>query len=410
MLSINHPLILQHLKDFNYGLLPVYLNSQDKFILIIKVSKEAILTARVNNEFKIYLFNDDFGGKSYAGLITAFFDDHDEPLILATPLFAEDEMLSDIIHLFTQDKFELYFFDEHSRELMGVNALNRDCDRFCSDIEKATFSKCNRAEILTIMNCLNQRFSARDFDDDAQAYTISLGDRLYPDDLFVIDARGEAYCNSNAQESVVFTSLEREKDPGIMQERDIAKMMNRVFDAEGIYLNPFRVDTGKELTDILVVTDNNMLFIQAKDSPNTEGILRRSIERKRTTTRSHIHKASNQLSGALTYACDNNSITIRAPGVPITIPISGRQLVGLIVVRELFDGDYKECSAPVLKVVRSLELPAVLLDYAGLHIMTQNLRNPALFINGLFNMLDVAIDHDKFPKPAWSGPPPEQSK
>ena len=407
MLSITYPSILQCLQDFDYGLLPFYIPSENRFLLTIKVPKEAILTARLNNEFKVYLIGDEIGSESHVGLITAFFDDHDEPMVLKTPLFGGDEMLNDISLLFAQNEFEVYFFDELNRELMGVKGFNNDFERFRAEISKATFSENSHAEILRVIKRLEDQFAIRDSGDDAHAYKISLGDRLYPDDLLIVDARNEAYCFIDAKESIVTTSLERDVEPGPMQERDIAMMMNRVFDSECIYINPYREDTKKELTDILVVTDKKMLFIQAKDSPNTEDILRRSIERKRTTIRSHIQKASNQLRGALTYARDNNGIIITTSDEAITIPISERQLVGLIVVREIFDDDYPECSAPVLKVVQSLELPAVLLDYAGLHIMTQNLRNPVHFINGLFNMLDVALEQNEFPKPAWSGSLPE---
>ena len=405
MISIRYPLILQHLQKLDYGLLPIYMPDEDKFILIIKAPKEVILTARINNEIKVYLVDDNSTSASHVGLITAFFDDHDEPLVIKTPLFKGDEMLRDISLVLAQNKFELYFFDEHNRELMGVNAINADFERFSSEISKASFVELNRPEIWTVIKRLDDRFGMRDSNDDACAYTISLEERLYPDDLCITDIRNQFFGFNDSEQSIAMVSLEREGDPGPMQERDIAIMMGRVFDSNGIYINPYRNDTNKELTDILVVTDKNILFIQAKDSPNTEEILSRSIDRKRKTIRSHIKKASDQLQGALTYARDNGCVVIKSADKPITISLAERQLVGLVLVREMFDDDYPECSSPVLKVVRSLELPSVLLDYAGLHIMTQNLTSPMRFINGLFNMLDVGLDNNAFPKPGWSGLP-----
>ncbi len=183
-------------------------------------------------------------------------------------------------------------------------------------------------------------------------------------------------------------------------------MLNRVFDGRCIYLNPFRDDTGKELTDVLVVDNAIMLFLQAKDSPNTEAALRRSLDRKRSAIRSHIDKAAKQLRGALTYALQNGSITIRSVAGPLTLAVENRQLFGLVIVREMFDDDYTACSAPVLNVVRALDVPAMLLDYSGLHLMAQNLGSPACFIHGLLKMLEVALDHGEFPKPVWNGPPP----
>lgn len=409
MISIRYPLILQHLQRLDYGLQPVYIPDEDKFVLIIKASKEVILTARINNEVKVYLIDDNSTSASHVGLITAFFDDHDEPLVIKTPLFKGDEMLRDISLVLAQNKFELYFFDEHNRELMGVNAINVDFERFTSEISKASFVEFNRSEIWAIIKRLDDRFGMRDSNDDACAYTISLEERLYPDDIYIADIRDKFFGFNDSDQSIAMFSLEREGDPGPMQERDIAILMGRVFDKNGIYINPYRNDTDKELADILVVTEENLLFIQAKDSPNTEQILSRSIERKRKTVRSHINKASDQLQGALTYARDNDGVVIKGVDAPITISLAGRQLVGMVLVREMFDDDYPECSAPVLNVVRLLELPSVLLDYAGLHIMTQNLTSPALFINGLFNMLDVGLDNDAFPKVGCSYQPKEKS-
>lgn len=169
-----------------------------------------------------------------------------------------------------------------------------------------------------------------------------------------------------------------------------------------------RGDTERELTDVLVYTDQVMLFIQAKDSPNTEAALRRSVERKQSATRAHIEKASKQLRGAINYAERNGAVFICTADGTVTLPIGGRQLFGLVVVREMFDNDYAACSAPVLKAARSLRHPAVLLDYSGLHIMARNLHSSACFINGLHQMFAVAIEREEFPKPAWFGPPPRE--
>ena len=150
-----------------------------------------------------------------------------------------------------------------------------------------------------------------------------------------------------------------------------------------------------------------MLFIQAKDSPNTEDTLRRSIEKKRKTIRGHIMKATGQMRWALTYAREHGGVTILLNENPEKIQLGNRQIVGLVMVKELFDDDYSACSAPVLSLVRELELPISLLDYPQLHVLTQNLTTPTSFINGLYNALDMALEHKQFPKSVWSGKPQE---
>ena len=77
-------------------------------------------------------------------------------------------------------------------------------------------------------------------------------------------------------------------------------------------------------------------------------MLRRSIDRKRKTIRGHIKKATNQMRGALTYVREYGGAAILLDGKPVTIKLGGRQIVGLVMVKELFDDDYSECRAPVL--------------------------------------------------------------
>jgi hypothetical protein len=301
--------------------------------------------------------------------------------------------------------FDIYFFDEHDRELMGVRGRNAEAARFRAEMAAATFAPYDRASFLEVLRRLENRFSVRNDEDDTKAFTITLGERLYPDDFIFIDGRDEVYQFQGADQSVAATSLERE-EPGPFQERDIAVLLGRVFDSQCIYLNPTRDGTGKELTDVMVVTEAAMMFIQAKDSPNTEAALRRKIKRKRAAIRSHIDKACKQLRGALSYAEKTGAVVIRTSDGSATLPVGDRLLLGLVVVREMFDDDYAACSAPVLDVAQAVHLPAVLLDYSGLHIMAQNLQTPTRFINGLGKTFEIAIEKNQFPKPAYFGPPP----
>ena len=124
MLSLRFPSILDHLRQFGYGLQPVRMQSNGSFMLIIKMNKEAILTARLNQQIKVYLIPDIREQGKSLGLITTFFDDHDEPITLTTPLFSDDAMLHDLALLLGQEVFDLYFFDEHDRELMGFRVRN----------------------------------------------------------------------------------------------------------------------------------------------------------------------------------------------------------------------------------------------------------------------------------------------
>jgi len=403
LLSAQHPEFLRHLSTLGYGLQPIFFRREGRYALVIKASKEMILTARINGGFKVYLLDDPTLFASHLGFITAFFDDHDEPLVLKSPQFAGDDLLKDLTGLLSQPEFDVFFFDEHDRELMGVRVHNNDAARFRSEIGQATFASFDRAELPSIIERLDRRFSTRDAQDDARAFTLTLGERLYPDNCYFIDGREEFYRFRRAEDSIAATTLERDK-AGPYQERDIAVMLSRVFDGESIYLNPIRADTGRELTDVLVVTDGIMMFVQAKDSPNNEASLRRTVDRKRTTIRGHVEKAAKQLGGAISYGKAAGDIVIRDGSGSVSVPVGNRQLLGMVVVREMFDDDYDACSAPVLEAIEEMRTPAVLLDYASLHVIAQAFRTPGRFLDALGDIFEMAMKNRRFPKPICLGP------
>lgn len=336
--------------------------------------------------------------------MTAFFDDHDEPLVLFTPLYAGDDMLRDLSGALNQDSFDLFFFDEHDRELMGIRSSVRDVAHFRTAMAQAQFPTLDMDGLAATYEAMGDWFGLRTPEEDGRAFAVELGERLYADDMVIIDTREDAYDFQGSDGLVMMTSLERD-EPGAFQERDIVALLHRAFPGEAIYLNPMREDSGTELADVLVVTEEVVLLVQAKDSPNTEASLRRSIDRKRSVIRSHIDKGVKQLRGALTHIRERESIVLRTPSGPRTVGVADRAVVGLIVVREMFDDDYKACSAPVLAVADACEQPCVLLDYAALHLMALRLASPVRLINGFYQMFAVAMEHGEFPKPRFSGVP-----
>lgn len=405
MLSTNHPYLLPDLRQLRYGVMPVKW-PDGTVALVLKVTKETILAARLRGELKVYLFSDPGQSDRHLGIVTASFDDHEEPLTVVTALFDGDELLADVTAALSQAEFDAYFFDEHDRELMGVRVCNADASRFRGEVAAAAFAPFDLETYGALAERLAQRFAIRDATDDLAAFTLTLGERLYPDDLVLYDTRPEAYAFRDAHQHPAISGLVRE-DPGPPQERDIAVMLGRVFPAESIYLNPFRADTGKELSDVMVVTEKMMLFIETKDSPNTAASLGRTMDRKRLTIQNQIEKATKQLKRALVYARETDGVVIAGRPEPTAVPLAGRQLLGLIVVREMFDHDQVANSEPVLAMVDELQLPIMLIDYPGLHVVSQNLRTPARFLNALHDLFDMALEHGQFPRSVWNGPPLE---
>lgn len=401
MLSIHYPHLMMHLQLFRYGLMPIIATAGEHF-LIIKATKEGILAAREKNGFRVYLLSEKPGQS--LGLVTAFFDDHDQPLTLMTALFDGDEMTGDIEAVLSQPEFKVYFVDEQNRELLGVRVENPDARRFRETMARAAFVPFDVDTYNEVIARLSQRFSIRDQIDDQAAFILSVHEHLNPEDLVIMDTRPAANSFNGAHQRPAFTQLVRE-DPGPPQERDIAVMLGRVFPPESIFLNPFRSETDKELCDLLVVTESVMLFIETKDSPNTPASLDRSLKRKRQTIQNQIIKATKQLKGALTYACSADGVVIKAVPEPLHIALAGRQLLGLIVIREMFDDSQVANSEPILDMVDELQLPLMLIDYPGLHMVSLNLRTPAQFVGALHNIFDTALEHGQFPRSVWSAPP-----
>ncbi len=407
MLSVRYPDLFAATKRFRYGLMPIRL-PDGTVSLVIKTSKEAILAARIKGGFRIYLLSDVDGATSHLGLITAFFDDHDEPITMTTALFDGDDLTIDISALLVQPAFDVYFIDEHDRELLSARVSNLGASRFADAVRSASFPEYDEDGLERLMGRLNDLFSIRVAADDEAALELRIVEFLAPEDLAILDVRPTATAFQSASRGPSIATLVRD-DPGPPQERDIAVMFGRIFPADAIYLNPFRADTGKELCDVLIVTGREMLFVEAKDSPNTEVSLARTLDRKRQTIQNQIEKATKQLSGALLYASSNDGVVIRSDAGPVTLSLEGRQPLGLVVVREMFDDTQFENSVPILAAVEAIKVPLMLIDYPGLHMTTQNLGTPYRFIGALHDIFDMALEHGRFPRSTWSGPPPNEA-
>jgi hypothetical protein len=68
----------------------------------------------MNGLFSFYLPTLPSSTVITTSLITAFFDDDDEPLTIRTPLFGDDDFSRGIIEILKYDEVDIYFFDEHN--------------------------------------------------------------------------------------------------------------------------------------------------------------------------------------------------------------------------------------------------------------------------------------------------------
>jgi hypothetical protein len=193
LFSIQHPSIISCLQELEYGLQPVFVKSEGVFSLLVKTTQEMILTARLNQQFKIYLVPQQNMSNISLGIISAFFDDLDEPLVLFTPLCEDYDWLIDLRTVLGQESFDLYFFDEHDRELMGVNAHIENVEYLREAFRCIHFPKFCESAIASTLSAMEDWFGQRGTEDDNKAFLVQFNTTLYPDNLAIIDARPSTY-------------------------------------------------------------------------------------------------------------------------------------------------------------------------------------------------------------------------
>ena len=112
---------MPNIQQMPYGILPLCHEDEEHPIFIVKAPKEYILAAKIKATLAIYLAPVLIDNQNTFGLVTAFFDDEDEPLVIKTPLFS-DPFCVDLFKSLRAGRLNVHFFDELSRELLAYRA------------------------------------------------------------------------------------------------------------------------------------------------------------------------------------------------------------------------------------------------------------------------------------------------
>lgn len=380
MLTLDHPEIIAEIAAFPGGLMPI--KPVGRLSLAIKASKEALLAIQLNGGFSIYVVPFQAGDGEGLSIITAIFDDPDEPLTIRTPLFGDEEPSVEIVGMLMAPELDIYFFDDLGREWMSYRCSLDDpgsCLKTNSAIHLATFDPANS---IAILDYLGAWFGLRTAEDDDRAIKVSLGEELWPSDLAILDVRdGEnEYLGSDGY---AITTLTRDAQrPGYHQERDIVAALKRFLDPDQIILNPFKRGTDKEFVDIIVGTGKAVLLFQAKDSPNTARSLGRSIKRKQQTSESQLKGALKQLEGALRYATDSDPILLTTRRIDIDLHVAGRKVITIAIIKEIFPGQ----TPSIMEAMRTYAERAqtlVVLDYPGFCAFVHHFPEETRFVTEL---------------------------
>lgn len=363
MLSLHNPEIKNVLEQHEIGLLPIKTN-EDKLILIVKLSKEALLAMKTCNGFKLSFVEYEFKGARAHALLTLIYDIPDEPLSLTSTLY-DVEHSRNLIELLSQEEFQVYGFDEHNREFFGQLVKIDNIERF-QELKKELILRARQPDSEFDFEYIVNACYHTSKDKNAQnTFSVDFTSPVYPEFSHFIDTTN-LISTPSSELHPLYYSLVR-KEPGDQQELDIYLLMERIFPNDEIFLNPIRLDNGEEFSDILVITEEHALIVQAKDSPNMASSLSTSIDRKKSKTLSHLDKAARQLTGAINHAKQNKTLKFKLDNKVIEVELLDRKLVGLAVVKELFDEDRPAYMDKLIKPFESTETPCSALSYMDLH-------------------------------------------
>jgi hypothetical protein len=385
VLTVLHPEAKPLIRDFAGGLMPLRLGDDEQFSLIVKTQKEAILAAKMNGGFSFYLPVLPSTTVITTALITAFFDDDDQPLNIRSPLFGDDLFSHAILDILSYDEVDIYFFDELNYEWMSYRTALEDGGSCLISEEKIRLISYHPETAKSIHQVLLSWFGQRTPEDDERAIQAVFKGALAPNDIFILDMTPEmnGYQGSSGFRHDTLTRT----DPGYFQERDISACLLRSFEPQNVMMNPRRKDTFKEILDHLVLTDDVALLIQAKDSPTTEAGISRTLKRKRLSTHSQINDAIRQINGAARYLDREPIAKLAVGGRDIEVSIGERRVIGLAIVKELFD-DEGEAYAAACSKLSGLSGGGMIMDYNSFHAFTHHFDSVGGFVRALEAIID----------------------
>ena len=178
MITLKHPALVRELTQYPGGLFPAPILGGQPGVLVIKCPKEMILAAKMLHQIKFYPISLDAHEVNTLGIVTAFFDDFDEPLVIRTPL-VDDEMGNGLIDLLCTPTFDIHFFDELDRELLGFKVDNRTAETFSCNRGQMQLASRTYVPSSKIDDQMSDTFSNRNSEDDEMHWSLNFGKNCF---------------------------------------------------------------------------------------------------------------------------------------------------------------------------------------------------------------------------------------
>lgn len=395
MLSAQYPELCKAALSFPGGLNSFAFTGDSTPRLILKMPPSFLLAAKLGGGFKLYVVPVHVHGQATVGIMCAFFDDPDCPLTLWCPQ-ADDPASRELMRVLKPQDILVHLFDEHDREILGYRARVEVPLIAKIRLEHAKLLNLDHDGFHMASEAGSEWFSIRTSKDDVEAISIHFGEPLFPEDLEILDIRHELYSFHGAK-GFGHSALVR-PEPGAYQEADIILQLQKFFDPKSIYHAPKRVSDREEIADVVVITDDICLIIQAKDSPNTEDSLSNTLDRKRKKSVKQLEKGAGQARGAINYLRRTQPLRMLVDDVEIEIEIGARMVLSLIVVRELFMDSYREYSDVLFDLFSNTSLPCIALDYLELQSYATYCEGAHGFLSAYFQVFDFARARGEFPR------------
>lgn len=377
MLTLINPQLYRQILDYPIGIMAAPDPDGGDPYLIVKATKEFLLAAKIIGSIKVYVCPADLGGRATLALVFAFFDDEDEPLIIRTPLVDDDESRH-LLATLTRPSVNAHFFDEHGRELLVYRAEIAAPAVTRSRLHSLTLLDSNLVEAQNMLDGVSDWFGRRTRLDDEEALTINLVHNCFGESLAIQDMRYPLHQHHGAKGYSIST-LEREQ-PGNFQEEDIIKCLAFCFPQSQIYHGPLRTSDKEEICDVLLVTDDRVLIIQAKDSPNVERIAKQKLSRKQTNAMTAFKKAIGQIRGAQSYInAGNGTLRYILNGEERAIDITQKQLFAIAIIKEVFDRDGKDYARVLNALMVERSMPCYLISYGMFFELCYRVHDPDKF-------------------------------
>lgn len=360
LLCFMYPDIWEEAIRYPAGLSVLTLPGDTRPTLLIKLQHQYLLTARIQKGFKIYVAPIRLPDLSTISLVSAFMDDEDSPLVVRTSV-GPDRHSQDLLKALRLGEVYVRMIDEHNREILGYKAtVDIPLEtRVLMDVSK--FYETNHDLEHAMSEFASVWFSTRSPKDDVQAISVKLDTPIYDEDRKFKDERPDLFKfhGFNGFTEVSLVKLE----PGQFQEMDILLLLQRIFRADQIYHSPRRINDGEEICDILVITDQFCLVVQAKDSPNTEDTLLSTLERKRLKAKKQLNEGCKQVAGAIGYFRRVQPLSFTINCSSSEIDLGKREIFSLVVIRERFDDDFYNYSSSLMSLHEKIDLPVLGVGY-----------------------------------------------